>query len=89
MQLFLSSQLSNPVLAASKDFQMSRNRGVLEEVFIKAARIPTLAMGIVYFLGEAFGKGDIGEEEEAKWTKWASGVARDTLRTGIDVVPIL
>lgn len=40
-----------------------------------------LAVGLIYFLGEAFRKGD-----EEGFIKWAIQVARVTLRTGVDVV---
>ncbi|KAJ7650126.1 hypothetical protein FB45DRAFT_887044 [Roridomyces roridus] len=73
--------LPRPSLAAVPE---SRNRGAVEEIFIKASRIEALAMGLVYFMTEAFRDAD-----EMKLVKWASGVAKDTLRTGVDVVPSL
>ena len=52
-------------------------------MFIKATRVQNLAVGLIYFLGEAFHK-DAGDEKG--FIKWASQVARDTLRMGMDVV---
>ncbi|PCH42403.1 hypothetical protein WOLCODRAFT_132368 [Wolfiporia cocos MD-104 SS10] len=80
-QLFVSSQASTPLLSADpKDLPSTRNKGALEEIFMKATRLQELAIGLVYFLGEAF------RGEERAFLKWASLVARDTLRTGMDVV---
>lgn len=67
----------------------TRNRGPIEEIFIKASRIESLAMGLVYFLTEVFRDVDEMQDGLGKLTKWASGVAKDTLRTGVDVVPSL
>ncbi|KAH9935250.1 hypothetical protein B0H21DRAFT_780860 [Amylocystis lapponica] len=68
-QLFASTQLSTPLL----------DRGTLEEVFIKATRMHTLVVGLVYFIGEVC-------REDDGFVKWAGQVARDTLRTGVDAV---
>ncbi|KAJ7475957.1 hypothetical protein FB451DRAFT_1034114 [Mycena latifolia] len=88
VQLFVSSQVSTPVIGASA-VPTTRNRGPVEEIFIKASRLETLAMGLVYFLTEVFR--DVGEMPEGlqKLSKWASAVAKDTLRTGVDVIPSL
>ncbi|KAI0926110.1 hypothetical protein AcV5_008659 [Taiwanofungus camphoratus] len=84
IQLFVSAQLSTPILSSDpKDLPTSRNRGPLEEVFLKATRMQALTIGLVYFIGESF-KGDRGED--SGFLKWASQVAIDTLRTGMDVV---
>lgn len=87
--LFISSQVSGPLPNASSSdpstHPSTKNRGPIEEIFIKASKIQALAMGLVYFLGETFKRG----EEDGPLVKWASGVARDTLRTGIDVVSSL
>jgi nucleolar MIF4G domain-containing protein 1 len=66
---------------------MTRNRGAVEEVFIKATRIETLALGLVYFLSTEMTRPKDGEKEGL--VKWASGVAVDTLRTGMDIIPNL
>ncbi|KAH9994867.1 hypothetical protein BJV77DRAFT_1059843 [Russula vinacea] len=80
-QLFASSQVSAPVLGG--DLPPTRNKGPLEEIFVKATRIQALAMGLVYFLTE------MKKASEEEFIQWASTVAIDTLRTGLDVVPTL
>ncbi|KAL6307436.1 ARM repeat-containing protein [Sparassis latifolia] len=86
-QLFVSSQVSTPLPSSdARDFLTSRNRGALEEVFIKVTRTQALVVGLVYFMGEAFR--DTGKEENG-FIRWASQVARDTLRTGLDAVTSL
>jgi nucleolar MIF4G domain-containing protein 1 len=51
--------------------------------------VEALAMGLVYFLTEALRDVDEMPDPMKKLVKWASGVAKDTLRTGVDVVPSL
>jgi nucleolar MIF4G domain-containing protein 1 len=80
-QVFANSQVSAPVLGG--DLPPTRNKGPLEEIFVKATRIQTLAMGLVYFLTE------MKKASEEDFIQWASAVAIDTLRTGLDVVPTL
>ncbi len=80
-QLFASSQVSAPVLAG--DLPPTRSKGPIEEIFIKATRIQALAMGLVYFLTE------MKKASEEEFVQWASAVAIDTLRTGLDVIPTL
>ena len=70
-----------------KNFPTTRNRAAVEEIFIKATRTESLAMGLVYFMTEVFRSFSSGDEELTKLIKWASGVAKDTLRTGLDIVP--
>lgn len=99
--LFLSTQSSRPVLnPTGNGLPDTKDSRSLEEVFIKVARIQALAMGIVYFLTETFGEG-IGRRGRAVQSpggedrpddallRWASGIAVDTLRTGLDVMPTL
>lgn len=50
---------------------------------MKATRVQTLVIGLVYFIGDVF-KGDRIEDDG--FLKWAAQVARNTLRTGMDVV---
>lgn len=84
--ILVGSQLPTPLLSTDpKDFPSTRNRGPLEEVFIKASRIETLALGIAYFLSQTFGQGK-ERDDTSTFIKWASKVAIETLRTGIDVV---
>jgi nucleolar MIF4G domain-containing protein 1 len=80
-QLFANSQGSTPALG--NDLPTARSKNSLEEIFIKATRIQVLAMGLAYFLTEM----KRGSEEE--FIQWASGVAIDTLRTGLDIIPTL
>ena len=86
IHLLINTQLSTPLLTSGpKDYPSTRNRGPLEEVFIKATRVQALALGLVYFLGEIFGR-EIDDEGGQGFMKWANKVAMDTLRTGLDVV---
>ena len=88
MHTLISSQLPTPSLSTNpKDLPDTHHRGPLEEVFIKATRVPTLALGLIYFIGE-IGHSET-EENDSSFTKWARKVALDTLRTGMDVVPNL
>jgi len=85
-QVLVNTQLPTPLLSLNpKDFPTTRNRGPIEEVFIKATRIETLTLGSVYFLDQTFGQ---EEEEEggSGFIKWATKLAIETLRTGIDIV---
>ncbi|KAJ7104034.1 hypothetical protein B0H15DRAFT_808180 [Mycena belliarum] len=85
VQLFVSSQVSTPVISASA-VPTTRNRGPIEEIFIKASRLEALAMGLVYFLTEAFRDVEDMPDGLQKLSKWASAVAKDTLRTGVQVL---
>ncbi|KAJ7903418.1 hypothetical protein B0H14DRAFT_3079584 [Mycena olivaceomarginata] len=91
VQLFVSSQVAAPVISTrdGAGVPTTRNRGPVEEIFIKASRVEALAMGLVYFLTEALRDVDEMPDPMKKLVKWASGVAKDTLRTGVDVVPSL
>ncbi|KAF9050784.1 hypothetical protein BDZ89DRAFT_977686 [Hymenopellis radicata] len=82
-QLFISSQVSTPLLRTTddNDLMMNKNRKAVEEIFIKATRVQILAMGLVYFISSLF------TTENSKFTKWATEVAKDTLRTGADIIP--
>ncbi|KAH9972824.1 armadillo-type protein [Lactifluus volemus] len=80
-KLFVNSQVSAPVLG--NDMPATRNKSSLEAVFIKATRIQVLAMGLVYFLTE------MKKRSEEEFIQWASSVAIDTLRTGLDIIPTL
>ena len=80
-QLFATSQVSAPVLGG--DLPHTHSKGPIEEIFIKATRIQALAMGLVYFLTE------MKKTSEKEFVQWASAVAIDTLRTGLDVIPTL
>ncbi|KAG5646977.1 hypothetical protein DXG03_001700 [Asterophora parasitica] len=90
VQIFICSQRTTPMIASNpKDIPTTRNRGSIEEIFIKARRIQTLAMGLVYFMSESFRDVSKNDDEMSKLIKWASTLAKDTLRTGVDIVPDL
>ncbi|KAK0485266.1 hypothetical protein IW261DRAFT_893490 [Armillaria novae-zelandiae] len=89
-RLFISTQTSTPLIGSnSKILSTARDRAVIEEVFIKATRVPNLAMGLVYFLSNTTQDDEIVDETVTKFIAWATEVAKDTLRTGVDVVPNL
>ena len=77
--------MSVPALGTS--IPTTRNRGRLEEVFIKATRIGALTLGLLYFLQKEMPQPTDGNGEQL--VRWATGVAMDTLRTGMDIVPNL
>ena len=88
--MFISSQLSTPLVSNDLGgLVLTRQRDSIEAIFIKASRIDTLAMGIVYFMSEAFRNVEAEEEKMLKFLTWAVGLAKDTLQTGIDVIPNL
>ncbi|KAG6813952.1 hypothetical protein H0H92_005207 [Tricholoma furcatifolium] len=90
VQIFICSQRTSPMITVNaKDIPTTRNRATIEEIFIKATRIQALAMGLVYFLAEVFRDTSNDGEELEKLIRWASTLARDTLRTGVDIVPAL
>jgi len=81
IQLFISSQVSTPIISSiQKDSPATRDRTAVEVIFKKVVRIEVLAMGMVYFISEAFR--DCNGDE---LVKWAAGIAKETLRTGVDV----
>ncbi|KAG2146159.1 uncharacterized protein EDB93DRAFT_1086687 [Suillus bovinus] len=81
IQLFIASQVSSPMLGNdSDDYPSMRNRGSLEEIFLKASRIENLGLGLVFFMSNTF-KGEDG------FLSWASSVAKETLQTGMDHIP--
>jgi nucleolar MIF4G domain-containing protein 1 len=86
VQVFVGTQAASPLVGELTE-PKTRNRSAMEEVFIKAARIEALAMGLVYFIGQEFRR-ESGERG-GDLTTWAAGIAKDTLRTGLDVIPVL
>lgn len=89
INIFINSQRSTPVIGNSlNNIMFTRNRNAIEEVFIKATRLQNLSMGLVYFLSELLAKPSGEGDALDKFVKWSVGVAQETLRTGIDVVPI-
>ncbi|KAL4072651.1 hypothetical protein V8B97DRAFT_1885612 [Scleroderma yunnanense] len=81
IQIFVASQGSSPVLMDHVDDLGSRNRGVIEDIFMKATKIENLGLGLVFFLSHAF--------REEGFLKWASLVAKETLQSGMDYIPRL
>jgi nucleolar MIF4G domain-containing protein 1 len=60
IQLFIASQVSSPMLSNdSGDYPSVRNRGSVEEIFLKASRIENLGLGLVFFMSNTF-KGEDG-----------------------------
>lgn len=98
IHIFINSQRSTPLANSTninnKDVVFTRNRNAIEEIFNKVSRVEALAMGLVFLLSELFPekqhffKSDDDDDEFSKFLKWGVGVAKDTLRTGIDLVPI-
>lgn len=82
VQIFAATQASSPILANDALEQASRNRGAVEEIFIKATKLENLGLGLIFFLSNAF-KGEEG------LLKWASTVAKETLQTGMNEIPRL
>ncbi|OAX42500.1 ARM repeat-containing protein [Rhizopogon vinicolor AM-OR11-026] len=83
IQLFVASQVSSPMLSNDpSDYPSTRNRGALEEIFLKASRIENLGLGLVFFMTNVF-KGEDG------FLMWASALAKETLQTGMDHIPRL
>jgi len=90
IQLFINSQRSTPFLTSDyTKTTFTRNRNAVEEIFIKASRVQALAMGIVYFLSESFKTKSSSDDEYTKFIRWAVGIAKETLRTGVDLIPTL
>lgn len=46
-------------------------------------------MGLVFFMSSAFSQESLEDERLTKFIKWANKIALDTLRTGVDVIPML
>ncbi|THV07360.1 hypothetical protein K435DRAFT_833689 [Dendrothele bispora CBS 962.96] len=82
IQLFLSTQSSTPLIAKGIS---TRNRAVVEEVFVKASRVQALSMGLVFFLSRNFSENDVDglDESTSKLVKWGVEVAKETLRVGL------
>lgn len=77
-QLFINSQASTPTLSSDpKVLPTSRDRAAVEEIFMKARRIPNLPLGLIYFLGETFRH---NSDTDGELVKWANRIAMDTLR---------
>ncbi|KAJ3793002.1 hypothetical protein GGU11DRAFT_818847 [Lentinula aff. detonsa] len=84
--LFLSSQSKSPLIGTKTS--LYRNRAFIEEVFIKVSRLQTLAVGLVIFLSKGLSL-ENSDQDIAKLVKWGAEIARDTLQSGLDIVPDL
>ncbi|PFH52934.1 hypothetical protein AMATHDRAFT_73766 [Amanita thiersii Skay4041] len=90
INVIISSQAASPVLDTKAEYVLTtRNRAAVEEIFIKATRVETLAMGLVYFMADGFQDASLNNEGLWKLIKWGTSVAKDTLTTSLDVVPTL
>jgi nucleolar MIF4G domain-containing protein 1 len=95
IHIFINSQRSTPLANStninSKDLVFTRNRNAIEEIFNKVSRVEALVMGLVFLLSELFPDKQhfMSDDDDgfSKFLKWAVGVAKDTLRTGIDLIP--
>ncbi|KAG7451246.1 uncharacterized protein BT62DRAFT_926904 [Guyanagaster necrorhizus] len=89
-QLFISTQTSSPLIGSNAEtLSIMRNRVAIEEVFIKATKVQNLAMGLVYFLSNFTQDDVVIGETMVKFIRWATEVAKDTLRTVVNVIPNL
>ena len=86
-QVLISTQVSTPIIGSA--IPNTKNRGPIEEVFIRATKITPLALGLIYFLGEVTPKEFEQAEAGSQFLTWANRIASDTLRTGMDVIPNL
>ena len=86
--ILVNSQVSTPVLTDDlSSLSLTKNRAAIEEIFIKASRTDTLAMGLVYFLTETFKPLRSQTDPASKFLTWGVNLATDTLRSGLDIVP--
>lgn len=70
------------MLTDNANEQTSRNRGAVEDIFVRATKIENLGLGLIFFLSNAF-KGEEG------LLGWASALAKETLQTGMNEIPRL
>lgn len=90
IHIFVNSQRTTPIVHMDMDsLTLTRNRATIEEIFIKATRVQTLAMGLVYCLSAMAKDTSAGDGDFSKFLRWAIGVAKETLRTGVDLVSVL
>ena len=89
IQIFVNSQQSTPLANSNiQDLVFTQSRNAVEEVFNKVSRVEVLAMGLVFFLLESFPEKHFKLDDGfSKFLQWAVGVAKDTLRRGIDLIP--
>ena len=56
----------------------------LEDVIMKALRLPVLARGILHFIGTAFKALDTEDEKMRPFLEWSTGIAKETLQMGLE-----
>ncbi|GJJ08265.1 hypothetical protein Clacol_002475 [Clathrus columnatus] len=87
--IFLNSQVSSPAITldrmAAKYLSKGRDRVVLEEVFIKVLRVPTLTQGLLFYLGNVLGVFDGDDDILSQTMQWCCDVALNTLRGTVDI----
>ena len=86
-QLFLCTQ--DPSLVPGLDSNIPdtvlkrRDEKTLSGVIVKAARVPALARGIVYFMAKVFG--DVQPEDSmGEFITWCCEVSREALETALE-----
>ncbi|KAJ8072377.1 suppressor of glycerol defect [Marasmius tenuissimus] len=89
VNIFLSSQSSSPLTDIGRN--ATRNRGSVEEIFLRVTKFQTLAMGLLFFFSKVFCSrlDDNVDEETRKLVKWGVEVVKDTIQTGLDIIPSL
>ncbi|KAF5391624.1 hypothetical protein D9757_002400 [Collybiopsis confluens] len=87
LNLFVSSQSISPLVGS--EVGSSRDRASIEEIFTKAGRLQTLAMGLMFFISKVLSIDDVNDPELVRLVKWGVEIAKDTLRSGLDIVPDL
>lgn len=90
INLLLSSQSTSPLVGG--EVSSSRNRASIEDIFIKASKLQTVSMGLVFFFSKGLildNANDIDDPNIIKLVKWGVEIAMDTLRGGLDIVPDL
>jgi nucleolar MIF4G domain-containing protein 1 len=79
--VLINSQVTTPIISSDpKDLSTPRNRGAVEEIFIKATKIDMLTMGLVYFLTEGF-RDELADADSI--LMWGVEIAKDILRRGV------
>ena len=94
LHVLLNSQRTVPLVHSNyTSLTLTRNLTNLQEIFIKAGKVETLGMGLVYFFSQLFF--EVGEGEglslEAKgdfgdFVKWAVDAAKETLRRSVEML---
>lgn len=61
-----------------------RDSKSLEEIMLKALRVPVLARGILHFITTAYKKVEGEDEKMRLFIEWAAGVSKETLQMGLE-----